>query len=162
MYLKINDCIRFLHDSTKVERIQKYFGIEVISINKINEDKSARNYNTAADIKSSDIDGKHNCKYQIKNWFFYYFFTFLTYLGNEIFYILFLPILTWNFDDKVICLTCVSWAISMYLGQASKEIFKIPRPFTPPVVKLEKQYVEEFGFPSTHAMAAMSICYTFH
>lgn len=31
---------------------------------------------------------------------------------------------------------------------------------TPPVVKLEHKYLLEYGFPSTHAMAAMNISYT--
>jgi membrane-associated phospholipid phosphatase len=122
--------LNYLSDSVLVGKIQKYFGIETTN--------------------------KEN--YKINNKFFYYFFLFITHLGNEIFYILFLPILTWNFDDTTVCLTCMSWSISMYLGQASKEIFKIPRPT---VVKLEKQYAEEYGFPSTHAMAATSICLSF-
>ena len=47
-----------------------------------------------------------------------------------------------------------------YIGQATKDILKIPRPLTPPVVKLEEKYLLEYGFPSTHAMAAMSISYS--
>jgi len=45
----------------------------------------------------------------------------------------------------------------MYIGQATKDILGIPRPPSPPVLQLEKRYVEEYGFPSTHAMFAAGI-----
>ncbi|KAG8520851.1 Sphingosine-1-phosphate phosphatase 2 [Galemys pyrenaicus] len=48
----------------------------------------------------------------------------------------------------------------MYVGQVAKDILKWPRPFTPPVVKLEKRVMAEFGMPSTHAMAATAISFT--
>ena len=65
----------------------------------------------------------------------------------------------------------------MYIGQATKDILAIPRP-PPPVLQLEKRYnwfyfryilfltyliffvfsyIEEYGFPSTHAMFAAGI-----
>jgi membrane-associated phospholipid phosphatase len=45
----------------------------------------------------------------------------------------------------------------MYVGQATKDIMEMPRPATPPVVKLEKRYLQEYGFPSTHAMVAAGL-----
>ncbi|XP_043765825.1 sphingosine-1-phosphate phosphatase 2 isoform X4 [Cervus elaphus] len=48
----------------------------------------------------------------------------------------------------------------MYIGQVTKEILKWPRPFSPPVVKLEKRVIAEYGMPSTHAMAATAISFT--
>ena len=48
----------------------------------------------------------------------------------------------------------------MYAGQASKDLIRQPRPLTPPVVKLEEKYMLEYGFPSTHAMAALNISLT--
>ncbi|XP_054578730.1 sphingosine-1-phosphate phosphatase 2 isoform X2 [Eptesicus fuscus] len=48
----------------------------------------------------------------------------------------------------------------MYIGQVAKDILKWPRPFTPPVVKLEKRVIAEYGMPSTHAMAATAISFT--
>ena len=158
MNSETKNLIHFMHGSILVSKIQKYFGIEIISFSKM---KNNIEFEGDKTIKESDIDKNYRCYYKINSVFYYYFFSFLTYLGNEIFYILFLPILTWNFSDKIIYLTCASWGLSMYLGQASKEVFKIPRPLSPPVLKLEKQYAEEFGFPSTHSMAAMSISYTF-
>ncbi|XP_019061247.1 sphingosine-1-phosphate phosphatase 2 isoform X1 [Fukomys damarensis] len=48
----------------------------------------------------------------------------------------------------------------MYVGQVAKDILKWPRPSSPPVVKLEKRVMAEFGMPSTHAMAATAISCT--
>ncbi|KAH0624009.1 hypothetical protein JD844_007282 [Phrynosoma platyrhinos] len=49
----------------------------------------------------------------------------------------------------------------MYIGQVSKDLLKWPRPSSPPVVKLEKRTTAEYGMPSTHAMAATAISFTF-
>ncbi|XP_019905515.1 sphingosine-1-phosphate phosphatase 2 isoform X2 [Esox lucius] len=48
----------------------------------------------------------------------------------------------------------------MYIGQALKDVLKLPRPLSPPVVKLEKRVDAEYGLPSTHAMAATAIFFT--
>jgi len=45
----------------------------------------------------------------------------------------------------------------MYIGQATKDIVKLPRPASPPVIQLEKQYALEYGMPSTHAMVGAGI-----
>ncbi|XP_056419139.1 sphingosine-1-phosphate phosphatase 2 isoform X2 [Hyla sarda] len=49
----------------------------------------------------------------------------------------------------------------MYVGQASKDLLKWPRPSSPPVVKLETRVEAEYGMPSTHAIAATAISFTF-
>ncbi|XP_020774238.1 sphingosine-1-phosphate phosphatase 2 isoform X2 [Boleophthalmus pectinirostris] len=51
--------------------------------------------------------------------------------------------------------------VVMYVGQVLKDLLKLPRPLSPPVVKLEKRVVAEYGLPSTHAMAATAISFTF-
>ncbi|XP_078058566.1 sphingosine-1-phosphate phosphatase 2-like [Mustelus asterias] len=99
--------------------------------------------------------------YVVKNYFFYYLFRFAAALGQEIFYITFLPFTYWNFDPFVTRRLVGVWAIVMYLGQASKDIIKWPRPLSPPVVKLETRVDAEYGMPSTHAMAATAISFTF-
>ncbi len=48
----------------------------------------------------------------------------------------------------------------MYIGQVLKDLLKLPRPVSPPVVKLETRVDAEYGLPSTHAMAATSISFT--
>nr|XP_033815078.1 sphingosine-1-phosphate phosphatase 2 isoform X2 [Geotrypetes seraphini] len=54
-----------------------------------------------------------------------------------------------------------SGRVVMYIGQASKDLLKWPRPASPPVVKLETRVDTEYGMPSTHAMAATAISFTF-
>uniref|UniRef100_A0A3Q3B8L0 Phosphatidic acid phosphatase type 2/haloperoxidase domain-containing protein n=1 Tax=Kryptolebias marmoratus TaxID=37003 RepID=A0A3Q3B8L0_KRYMA len=48
----------------------------------------------------------------------------------------------------------------MYIGQVMKDVLKLPRPSSPPVVKLETRVDAEYGLPSTHAMAATAIFFT--
>ncbi|XP_026710668.1 sphingosine-1-phosphate phosphatase 2 isoform X2 [Athene cunicularia] len=55
----------------------------------------------------------------------------------------------------------IIWSIVMYIGQVSKDILKWPRPLSPPVVKLEMRTDAEYGMPSTHAMAATAISFSF-
>lgn len=51
--------------------------------------------------------------------------------------------------------------VVMYIGQVMKDVLKLPRPLSPPVVKLETRVDAEYGLPSTHAMAATAISFTF-
>ncbi|KAM9038072.1 sphingosine-1-phosphate phosphatase 2 [Sarcophilus harrisii] len=104
---------------------------------------------------------KYTQKYIVKNYFYYYLFRFSAALGEEIFYITFLPFTHWNIDPYVTRRLIIIWVVIMYIGQVSKDILKWPRPSSPPVVKLEKRLADEFGMPSTHAMAATSISFTF-
>lgn len=50
--------------------------------------------------------------------------------------------------------------VVMYVGQVMKDLLKLPRPLSPPVVKLETRVDAEYGLPSTHAMAATAISFT--
>jgi len=99
----------------------------------------------------------HNDDYIIRNKFLYYLFQFGANLGNEIFYITFFPLWFWNIDGFVGRRLCIFWCIFMYIGQALKDIIKIPRPSSPPVVQIEKRYALEYGMPSTHAMVGTGI-----
>ncbi|RXN01028.1 Sphingosine-1-phosphate phosphatase 2 [Acipenser ruthenus] len=107
------------------------------------------------------VDKKSSPKYVVKNRFLYCLFRFAAALGQEVFYITFLPCTYWNFDPYVCRRLVGMWAIVMYIGQVSKDLLKWPRPFSPPVVKLETRVDAEYGMPSTHAMAATSISFTF-
>ncbi|XP_074955337.1 sphingosine-1-phosphate phosphatase 2 isoform X2 [Phalacrocorax aristotelis] len=100
-------------------------------------------------------------KYIVKNYFYYYLFKFSAALGEEIFYITFLPFIYWNIDHSVSRRMIIIWSIVMYIGQVSKDILKWPRPLSPPVVKLEMRTDAEYGMPSTHAMAATAISFSF-
>ncbi|XP_035400613.1 sphingosine-1-phosphate phosphatase 2 [Cygnus atratus] len=107
--------------------------------------------------------GSQGCpqKYVVKNYFYYYLFKFSAALGEEIFYITFLPFTYWNIDHSVSRRMIIIWSIVMYIGQVSKDILKWPRPLSPPVVKLEMRTDAEYGMPSTHAMAATAISFSF-
>ncbi|NWU93424.1 SGPP2 phosphatase, partial [Upupa epops] len=107
--------------------------------------------------------GPQGCpqKYVVKNYFYYYLFRFSAALGEEIFYITFLPFTYWNIDHCVSRRMIIVWSVVMYIGQVSKDILKWPRPLSPPVVKLEPRADAEYGMPSTHAMAATAISFSF-
>ncbi|XP_030772925.1 sphingosine-1-phosphate phosphatase 2 isoform X2 [Rhinopithecus roxellana] len=99
-------------------------------------------------------------KYVVKNYFYYYLFQFSAALGQEVFYITFLPFTHWNIDPYLSRRLIIIWVLVMYIGQVAKDILKWPRPSSPPVVKLEKRLIAEYGMPSTHAMAATAIAFT--
>ncbi|XP_072263969.1 sphingosine-1-phosphate phosphatase 2 [Pyxicephalus adspersus] len=100
-------------------------------------------------------------KYVVRKYLLYYLFRFAAALGQEVFYITFLPFTFWNIDSFIARRLVVVWCIVMYIGQASKDLLKWPRPFSPPVVKLETRVEAEYGMPSTHAIAATAISFTF-
>ncbi|XP_075057962.1 sphingosine-1-phosphate phosphatase 2 isoform X3 [Mixophyes fleayi] len=100
-------------------------------------------------------------KYEVQNYSLYYLFRFAAALGQEVFYITFLPFIFWNLDSFIARRMIFVWCIVMYIGQASKDLLKWPRPSSPPVVKLETRVEAEYGMPSTHAIAATAISFTF-
>lgn len=67
------------------------------------------------DIISSESDAEV-LPYIIKQKFWYYFFLFGTYLGDEVFYATFLPFWFWNIDGAVGRRIVMVWAIIMYIG----------------------------------------------
>lgn len=93
----------------------------------------------------------------IENKFLFYLFTLGTELGNELFYISFFPFFMWNVDAYVSRRLVVVWVWVMYLGQCTKDVFRWPRPASPPVVKVEMFYNSEYSMPSTHAMSGTAI-----
>ncbi|KAM9733546.1 sphingosine-1-phosphate phosphatase 2 isoform 2-T2 [Menidia menidia] len=98
--------------------------------------------------------------YEVKNWPLHCLFLLSAGLGHEIFYITCLPNIHWSLDP-FLCRRLVNmWTVVMYVGQVMKDVLKLPRPPSPPVVKLETRVDAEYGLPSTHAMAATSISFT--
>ncbi|XP_013781285.1 sphingosine-1-phosphate phosphatase 1-like [Limulus polyphemus] len=110
-------------------------------------------------LSVSDIDSDSECQaeYEIRNKFWYYFFTFGASLGYELFYSSFFPFWFWNIDGAVGRRVIMVWVLIMYVGQALKDIIRWPRPSAPPVVQLEPGYSEEYGMPSTHAMVGAAV-----
>nr|XP_056705906.1 sphingosine-1-phosphate phosphatase 2 isoform X2 [Euleptes europaea] len=100
-------------------------------------------------------------KYIVTNYFYYYLFWISSAVGQEVFYITFLPFSYWNIHPYVARRLIIMWCVVMYIGQVSKDLLKWSRPCSPPVVKLEKRTTAEYGMPSTHAMAATAISFTF-
>ncbi|XP_054651268.1 sphingosine-1-phosphate phosphatase 2 isoform X3 [Dunckerocampus dactyliophorus] len=66
---------------------------------------------------------------------------------------------TWSHQDSN-CNYKYEENLVMYIGQVMKDVLKLPRPLSPPVVKLETRVDAEYGLPSTHAMAATAISFT--
>ena len=87
------------------------------------------------------------------------YFHLATELGYEPFYVTFLPMMLWNVDTLVARHVVMLWCLSMYVGQACKEVFKIKRPASPPALRLEQnpELETEYGFPSTHALVSTTI-----
>jgi sphingosine-1-phosphate phosphatase 1 len=139
-FIIMRDFIDYLNDPLIVARFQQWFGVSPIL-----EKKNDKN------VKTKKI--KEN-NYEIKSKFWFYLFHLGAEMGNELFYSLFFPIWFWNIDGAIARKVSILWAIFMYIGQATKDILQMPRPATPPVMKLEARYLQEYGFPSTHAMVA--------
>lgn len=116
---------------------------------------------TSTDLSATESDSDQsttsNSDYVATNFFLDYLFHFGASLGNEVFYITFFPFWFWNIDGYVGRRLCVFWCIFMYLGQATKDIIRWPRPPSPPVMRMEKRYALEYGMPSTHAMVGAGL-----
>lgn len=76
-------------------------------------------------------------------------------LGNELFFITFLPALFWFVDFNVGRRVVTAWAFAYWVGQVLKDSLKLPRPDKEVVIQLEHHYAAEYGMPSTHAMNAI-------
>ena len=48
------------------------------------------------------------------------------------------------------------FAFCMFVCTAAKDLIAKGRPLSPPVLRLEKRSADEFGLPSTHAVAITS------
>lgn len=119
--------------------------------NKTDLEKELKIGKSQSDLHSGSM------KFKVTNRFLYYIFCFGSSLGNEIFYICFFPFWFWNIDGYVGRRLCFFWGLFMYLGQATKDVLRIPRPASPPVIRMEDRYALEYGMPSTHAMVGAGI-----
>jgi len=163
--------ISYLQDAETVAKFQRLCGI-VRSNTSVeqHEDQRRRAVDSHCNVVNEDVNGYplikirtplhtagHSLNYEVTNRFLYYLFHFGANLGNEIFYMTFFPFWFWNIDGWVGRQLCTFWCIFMYLGQATKDVVKLPRPASPPVIQLEKRYALEYGMPSTHAMVGAGI-----
>jgi len=163
------NCIEQLLDFNKVRKFQEVCGLTSnnqnnnIKINKNNlcqNDNHAPTFTNGKYCKDDSIHSQehpHVKNYTVNNWFLYYLFRFGSFLGTEMFYITFIPVVFWNFDPYVGRKLVVVWVVTMYIGQVLKDLICWPRPSWPPVFKLETRVQAEYGIPSTHAIAGTSI-----
>ncbi|XP_060901632.1 sphingosine-1-phosphate phosphatase 2 isoform X1 [Labrus mixtus] len=123
-------------------------------------DRQDRNSNYTHKGNGCASAGCSRPQYEVRNLILHYLFLLSAGLGHEIFYITCLPCIHWNLDP-FLCRRLVNmWTVVMYIGQVTKDLLKLPRPLSPPVVKLETRVDAEYGLPSTHAMSATAISFT--
>ena len=82
---------------------------------------------------------------------------FFTFLGNENFFFLILPLVYWSIDAKVGLQIAFIWTTSNYLNAIVKMLFAAPRPYWVSA-QVEPLSVEHtFGIPSGHAQHAAAL-----
>ncbi|XP_031716566.1 sphingosine-1-phosphate phosphatase 2 [Anarrhichthys ocellatus] len=176
--------LAYLHDSELVARFQKRCGLVLVEAARHDRSRG-RTRGTpvhngeprggpqegSRDHQDQNSNFKHKengcavsaCsrpQYEVRNWPLHFLFLFSAGLGHEMFYITCLPCIHWSLDP-FLCRRLVNmWTLVMYVGQVMKDTLKLPRPLSPPVVKLEPRIDAEYGLPSTHAMAATAISFT--
>lgn len=90
------------------------------------------------------------------------FFTRMTFVGEEEFYLLALPWLFWNIEHKLGTQATLVVCTGIFSGNFLKDMFHIPRPprdkvwVSPKLVKSDSTGLKDFGFPSTHSLNAFS------
>ena len=77
--------------------------------------------------------------------------------GDELFYIVFLPLFAWLYAASVARRLLFVWFVTYVVGQSIKDALMLPRPPAPPVIRVESHYSAEYGMPSTHAMGALTL-----
>lgn len=147
-----------LKDPRTVVKVQEYFGIQYIPYQHENSEITSESSQSTDEIESDSVhyEKKYDKSFLILNKFWYWTFIIGTELGDEIFYATFIPFWFWNIDGAVGRRVIMVWSSVMYIGQALKDIFRIPRPGSP-VIRLQSKWSAEYGMPSTHAMVAISI-----
>ena len=80
-------------------------------------------------------------------------FTAATFLGEEEFYLVFLPLIYWCFNKRTGIRLAYAFLLSTYLNSFLKDLFAIPRPSDPRIRFLRKETSP--SFPSNHAQGAM-------
>ncbi len=84
-------------------------------------------------------------------------FLFFTMMGDEIFYLLLLPLLYWTLDRSMGVRLTIVFLLSAYINILAKQLFDQPRPFDiEPAVKMLVG-AEGGGFPSGHTQNAVVV-----
>ncbi|GAA5845553.1 hypothetical protein JCM11251_002091 [Rhodosporidiobolus azoricus] len=79
-------------------------------------------------------------------------------LGTHTFFMIFLPLWYWFGFPEVGRGLLYCLALGAYATGALKDAFSVPRPFSPPMIRLSVgSHALEYGFPSTHSSNACSM-----
>lgn len=84
------------------------------------------------------------------------FFRAITFLGDEQFYLMLIPVLVWCLDFRFGVRLAALFLLARYLNAVLKDLIQHPRPFVlEPAVKLAE--AEGYGLPSGHAQSAIVV-----
>lgn len=132
-----------------IPRVQRSLGLYPHSSTAEGEQKqSERNGNTSHTIPFHCYPFMHTLM------------TALSLLGDELFFASVFPVLLWCFDPALVRTTILMWSLCIFTGQAAKDIFELPRPSHRDIVKCERHFHLEYGFPSTHAQITLVLFVT--
>jgi len=82
------------------------------------------------------------------------FFRGITFMGEEMFFLLFIPFLVWSVDMEIGARVGIAYLLTAYLNPVLKDIFPEPRPFhIDATVQLSE--AEGGGMPSGHAQSSV-------
>jgi len=80
----------------------------------------------------------------------------VSFVGSHVFYMLWLPTLFWLGQAQYGRHLTILLALCLYICNYIKDMLCLPRPQSPPVVKLASNlYSIEYGFPSAHSFNAV-------
>lgn len=89
----------------------------------------------------------------------------VSFLGEEEFYTVLVPFVTWTLNFKMGCLLAILMGLGFCVGGFLKNILCLPRPPSPPIIPAD--HCHDWSFPSHHAILNVTIpwyiwifCYT--
>ncbi|KAK5574922.1 hypothetical protein RB653_010176 [Dictyostelium firmibasis] len=95
-----------------------------------------------------------------RNKFLDFYFKMASILGEEVFFILALPISTWCVATQIGVELCVVLALTIGGGNILKNTFTLPRP-PPNIVWTNTAHQKDHGLPSTHTASAFGLTFYF-
>lgn len=152
--------LKKLNDPNLTAKFQQYCGVSSKNVESCDECQNHAQERDNEELKTGDRCA--NCRVKApwsntRHALLFYLFSYSSSLGNEVFYLLFYPYCVWNVDSLLIRRTALVWSLCMYVGQAGKDLLWWPRPASPPVIRLETEFLQESSMPSTHAASATAI-----
>jgi membrane-associated phospholipid phosphatase len=85
-------------------------------------------------------------------------FKVVTFLGEEDFFMILLPLVLWSVDFAVGVRLTFAFLFSAYVNNVLKNMLAHPRPFVrDPTVQLHKSGVEGYGLPSGHSQSSVVV-----